>query len=63
LEEIYSDADKMDKLMAQQAVLQDKIDAINAWELDMQLEIAMDALRTPKAILLLKICQVVKDAE
>ncbi len=47
LEEVYSDADKMDKLMAQQAVLQDKIDAANAWELDTKLEIAMDALRTP----------------
>jgi len=48
LEEVYSDADKMDKLMAQQAVLQDKIDAQNAWELDTKLEIAMDALRTPE---------------
>ncbi len=48
LEEVYSDADKMEKLMAQQAVLQDKIDAVNAWELDTQLEIAMDALRTPE---------------
>lgn len=47
LEEVYSDADKMDKLMAQQAALQDKIDASNAWELDTKLEIAMDALRTP----------------
>ncbi|MEX1384401.1 energy-dependent translational throttle protein EttA [Lutibacter sp.] len=47
LEEVYSDADKMDKLMAQQAILQDKIDAANAWELDTKLEIAMDALRTP----------------
>ena len=47
LEEVYSDADKMDKLMAQQAILQDKIDASNAWELDTKLEIAMDALRTP----------------
>ena len=46
LEEVYSDADKMEKLMAQQAELQDKIDALNAWELDTQLEIAMDALRT-----------------
>ena len=44
LEEVYSDADKMDKLMAQQAELQDKIDASNAWELDTKLEIAMDAL-------------------
>ena len=47
LEEVYSDSDKMDKLMAQQAELQDKIDASNAWELDTKLEIAMDALRTP----------------
>jgi sulfate-transporting ATPase len=47
LEEVYSDADKMDKLMAKQAELQDKIDASNAWELDTKLEIAMDALRTP----------------
>lgn len=47
LEEVYSDAEKMDKLMAQQAILQDKIDAANAWELDTKLEIAMDALRTP----------------
>ena len=37
LEEVYSDADKMDKLMAQQAELQDKIDASNAWELDTKL--------------------------
>jgi ATP-binding cassette ChvD family protein len=47
LEEVYSDADKMDKLMARQAILQDEIDAANAWELDTKLEIAMDALRTP----------------
>lgn len=49
LEEVYSDADKMDKLMARQSVLQDQIDASNAWELDTKLEIAMDALRTPDA--------------
>jgi ATP-binding cassette ChvD family protein len=48
LEEVYSDPDKMEKLMAQQAELQDKIDASNAWELDTKLEIAMDALRTPE---------------
>jgi ATP-binding cassette ChvD family protein len=47
LEEVYSDADKMEKLMNQQAKLQDKIDATNAWELDHKLEVAMDALRTP----------------
>jgi ATP-binding cassette ChvD family protein len=47
LEEVYSDADKMEKLMNRQAELQDQIDASNAWELDTKLEIAMDALRTP----------------
>ena len=47
LEEVYSDADKMEKLMNRQAELQDQIDAANAWELDTTLEIAMDALRTP----------------
>lgn len=49
LEEVYSDPDKMDKLMNRQAELQDKIDATNAWDLDTKLEIAMDALRTPDA--------------
>lgn len=49
LPEVYEDADKMQKLMDRQAVLQDKIDATNAWELDNKLEIAMDALRTPDA--------------
>ena len=47
LEEVYSDPDKMEKLMNRQAELQDQIDASNAWELDTKLEIAMDALRTP----------------
>ena len=47
LEEVYSDNDKMEKLMNRQAELQDQIDAANAWELDTKLEIAMDALRTP----------------
>ena len=47
LEEVYSDADAMDKLMARQGELQDQIDAVNAWELDAKLERAMDALRCP----------------
>src|SRR3712207_6481448 len=38
------DAD-FDKLLAEQADLQDRIDAVNAWDLDRQLDIAMDALR------------------
>src|ERR1700690_3249770 len=40
------DAD-FDKLLAEQAQLQDRIDAAGAWELDRKLEIAMDALRLP----------------
>lgn len=47
LPEVYEDADKMQKLMDRQAILQDKIDASNAWELDNKLDVAMDALRTP----------------
>jgi ATP-binding cassette ChvD family protein len=49
LPEVYEDAAKMDKLMDRQALLQDKIDALGAWEIDTKLEIAMDALRTPDA--------------
>jgi ATP-binding cassette ChvD family protein len=41
-----ADAD-FDKLLAEQADLQDRIDAVNGWDLDRQLEIAMDALRLP----------------
>ena len=40
------DAD-FDKLLAEQAELQDKIDAAGAWDLDRTLDIAMDALRLP----------------
>ncbi len=39
--------DEMNDLIAEQADLQEKIDALNAWELDRQVEIAMDALRCP----------------
>ena len=49
LPEVYENADKMQELMDRQAQLQDQIDASNAWELETQLEIAMDALRTPAA--------------
>ena len=48
LPEVYENPDKMEKLMARQAELQDKIDASNAWELDTMLNRAMDALRTPE---------------
>jgi len=37
----------MDKLLAEQARIQDAIDACNGWEIDRTLEIAMDALRLP----------------
>ena len=47
LPEYYEDADKMDKLFARQAVLQDKLDASDAWNIDNRLERAMDALRCP----------------
>ncbi len=40
-------AEDMEKLLARQAELQDKIEAANAWDLDRQIEIAMDALRCP----------------
>jgi ATP-binding cassette ChvD family protein len=43
------DDDEMTALLARQAALQDRIDAVNAWELDRTLEIAMDALRLPPA--------------
>lgn len=48
LPEVYENADEMDKLLARQGELQDKIDATNAWELDAKLERAMDALRCPE---------------
>jgi sulfate-transporting ATPase len=48
LPEVYENPDKMEKLMARQADLQDKIDASNAWELDTVLNRAMDALRCPE---------------
>jgi sulfate-transporting ATPase len=41
--------EEMDKLLAEQAKLQDRIDAANAWDLDSRLELAMDALRLPPA--------------
>ncbi|SPD74093.1 fused putative transporter subunits of ABC superfamily: ATP-binding components [uncultured Desulfobacterium sp.] len=41
------DDDEMNKLIEQQAAVQEKIDAVGAWDLDSQLEMAMDALRCP----------------
>jgi ATP-binding cassette ChvD family protein len=48
LPENYEDADKMEKLMKAQGVLQDKIEALGAWDIDTKLNIAMDALRCPE---------------
>src|SRR6516225_7491883 len=39
--------EEMDKVLEEQSRIQDKIDATNAWDLDSQLELAMDALRLP----------------
>ena len=41
------DDDAMNALLEEQSKLQDQIDAVNAWELDRTLEVAMDALRVP----------------
>jgi ATP-binding cassette ChvD family protein len=44
---IMEDADAMDKLIQRQGEVQEKLDAVGAWELDHKLERAMDALRCP----------------
>ncbi len=41
--------EQMDKVLEEQARLQDKIDATNAWDLDSRLDLAMDSLRLPPA--------------
>ena len=46
-DEVLNNPDKMEALIARQAQVQDKIDALDAWELDTKLSIAMDALRCP----------------
>ncbi len=46
--DVYSDPDKLDKVITRQGIVQDKIDALDAWEIDTKLERAMDALRTPE---------------
>lgn len=44
-----ADPDTMEKLLDKQAQLQEKIEAANGWELENQLDLAMDALRCPSA--------------
>ena len=46
-EEIMNDPDKMNALIEKQAKVQDRIEQLNAWDLDSKLDLAMDALRTP----------------
>ena len=46
-EAIMNDADKMNDLIDRQGKVQEKIDQLDAWDLDSKLELAMDALRTP----------------
>ena len=45
--DVLEDPDKMEKLIERQATLQDRIDAIDAWNIDTRVERAMDALRCP----------------
>lgn len=45
--DILENPDAMDKLITRQGEVQEKLDAVNAWELDHMLERAMDALRCP----------------
>ena len=47
--DVLADGNKMEALMQEQAKLQEKIDALDAWELDTKLNRAMDALRCPDA--------------
>ncbi|MCK5729822.1 MAG: energy-dependent translational throttle protein EttA [Draconibacterium sp.] len=47
LPEVYENPDEMDKLMAEQARLQERIDQLDAWNLDSKLERAMEALQCP----------------
>jgi sulfate-transporting ATPase len=42
-----TDPDQMEKLLERQAKVQDRIEACNAWELDRQVEIAMEAMNLP----------------
>src|SRR6056297_2005597 len=47
LPEVYEDPDAMDKLMVEQAALQEKIEQMDAWNIDTKLNRAMDALQCP----------------
>ncbi len=51
---ILADPDAMNKLIEDQGKVQEKLDQVNAWELDSRLERSMDALRTPPADAIIK---------
>lgn len=48
LPEYYEDGEKMEQLMKRQGELQDKIDAVGAWDIESKLQRSMDALNTPE---------------
>ena len=48
LPENYNCSEKMDQLMTQQGIIQDKIESLGAWDIETKLNIAMDALRCPE---------------
>jgi len=49
------DDDEMTKLLEKQGEVQEKLDALNAWDLDSRLEMAMDALRCPPGDTIVKV--------
>ena len=49
LPENYNCSEKMEKLMTQQGIIQDKIESLGAWDIETKLNIAMDALRCPES--------------
>ncbi|MHA7100384.1 energy-dependent translational throttle protein EttA [Roseivirga pacifica] len=51
---VLDDPDAMNKLIEEQGKVQEKLDQLNAWELDSRLERAMDALRTPPSDAIIK---------
>ena len=54
--------DEMNEVIAEQAELQEKIDAIDGWDLERKAEIAMDALRVPAAIPTSRSCPAARSA-
>ena len=48
LPENYNCSEKMEQLMTQQGIIQDKIESLGAWDIETKLNIAMDALRCPE---------------